>query len=84
MNSVRNYYQSNGVLDVFPWLRGIPLQPADGLPSERVVNVDIRDRPDLAESGASHATIAANARLHRVIVEEVLRVCPKRTDSAVP
>jgi hypothetical protein len=71
----RNYYQSNGPLDIFPWLRGIPLKPADGFgQTARLVNVDIRNRPDLLEPGTSHATIAANAKLHRVILEEVLRV----------
>jgi hypothetical protein len=73
----RNYYQSNGPLDLFPWLRGIPLEPAERFgPAGRLVNVNIRDRPDLLEPGTSHATIAGNEQLHRVVVEEVLRVCP--------
>ncbi len=77
-----NYYQSNGPLDLFPWLRGIPLQPARGFgPLSRLVNIDIRRRPDLLEPGTSHATIAGNEPLHRAMVEEVLRVCPGRFGS---
>jgi len=79
VKACRNYYESNGVWDLFPWLRGIPLQPAGGFgPRERLVNINIRDRPDLLESGTSHATIAANARVHRVMLEDVLRACPSR------
>jgi len=72
-----NYYQSNGPLDLFPWLRGIPLEPVRGFGSTvRLVNVDIRSRPDLLEPGTSHATIAGNGQLHRVMIESVLSVCP--------
>jgi hypothetical protein len=82
VKACRNYYQSNGPLDLLPWLRGIPLEPARGFdPGGRLVNTNIRDHPDLLEPGTSHATIAANARLHRVIVEEVLRACPGAASS---
>ena len=82
VKACHNYYQSNGPLDLLPWLRGIPLEPADGSGSPgRLVNVNIRDRPDLLEPGTSHATIAANPRLHRVLVDEVLRIC-RRVEAA--
>lgn len=72
-----NYFQTNGVWDVFPWLRGIPLRSS--VPGQ-LVNVDIRrERPDLLEPNTSHATIAGNPKLHREIVQRVLAVCPPRT-----
>jgi thioesterase domain-containing protein len=72
-----NYFQSNGPWDALPWLRGIPLERADDsdLPLE---NIDIRRRPDLIEPNTSHATIAANRKLHSAIVERVLSVCRGR------
>src|SRR6185295_19779308 len=38
----RNFYQSNGVVDLFPWLRGVPLR-ADGADASQLVNIDIRE-----------------------------------------
>jgi hypothetical protein len=74
-----NYYESNGALDLFPWLRGIPLKSAEGSGGPvRLVNINLRNRPDLLEPGTSHATIAANARLHQAILAEVLRVAEAR------
>lgn len=62
-----NFYQSNGPMDVFPWLRGVPIQDA------RVANYDLRThRKDLFEPGTSHATIAANRKLHGAIIELVV------------
>jgi pimeloyl-ACP methyl ester carboxylesterase len=64
-----NYFQTNGVWDIFPWLRGIPLTASR---PGQLTNVDIRrDRPDLLEPNTSHATIAANPKLHR----EIVRIC---------
>ena len=64
-----NYFQTNGVWDIFPWLRGIPLTASR---PGQLTNVDIRrDRPDLLEPDTSHATIAANLKLHR----EIVRLC---------
>ena len=71
-----NYFQTNGVWDVFPWLRGIPLK-ADGAP--RLINVDIRaQRPDLLEPDTAHSNIAANPKLHREIVKRVLETWAPR------
>jgi pimeloyl-ACP methyl ester carboxylesterase len=69
-----NYFQTNGIWDLFPWLRGVPLV---GSRPRQLVNVDIRrDRPDLLEPGTSHATIAANPKLHREVVARVLSAGP--------
>lgn len=66
-----NFYQSNGFWDVFPWLRGIPLESES--PGGRLTNQDLRtDRADLLEPGTSHATMAGNRKLHRAIVERVV------------
>jgi len=71
-----NFYQTNGVWDAFPWLRGIPLQSE--IP-ERLANVDLRkSRPDLVEPDTSHSTIAANAKLHQEILGKVMAVCPQK------
>jgi hypothetical protein len=62
-----NFYQSNSVTDVFPWLRGVPLRGAN------VTNYDLRkDRRDLLEPRTGHATIAANPKLHDEIVGRVV------------
>jgi pimeloyl-ACP methyl ester carboxylesterase len=70
-----NFYQSNGALDLFPWLRGVPVEGEAG---SAVHNLDIRTRDDLLEPNTGHSTIAANPKLHRVILDEVLKVCPLR------
>ena len=71
-----NYFQTNGIWDVFPWLRGIPLASAG---AGRLFNVDLRrQRPDLLEPGTGHSNIAANPKLHRAVIEQVLAVCPPR------
>jgi hypothetical protein len=74
-----NFYQSNGFWDVFPWLRGTPLESDS--PDERLINQNLRtDRTDLLEPGTSHATIAANRKLHRAIVERVVRTVGRGGD----
>jgi len=70
-----NFYETNGIWDVFPWLRGIPLQSAGG----PLLNVDLRrDRPDLVEPNTAHSNVAANPKLHREIIARVLEVCVPR------
>lgn len=72
-----NYYQTNGIWDALPWLRGIPLKSSG---STRLTNVDIRrQRPDLLEPDMSHATIAANPKLHAAIIQRVLSICDCRS-----
>ena len=80
----RNYYEPNGPWDALPWLRGIPLhEDTAGLAGKpgRLVNVNVRESSggvEFAEPGTSHAKIAADPKLHRAILGEVLRVCPVR------
>jgi len=66
-----NFYQSNGVMDVFPWLRGVAVrdEPTRTFACPPTENINLRDRPDLLEPGTSHKTIAANARVHEAIVQ---------------
>src|SRR4051812_16515530 len=88
VRACRNFYQSNGVWDALPWLRGVPVRTegrAEGRAEgrvegevARVANTNVRDDPDLLEPDTGHHTIAANRKLHEKIVEEVRRVCPTR------
>ena len=68
-----NFYELNPPWDVLPFLRGLPLAADPGGP--RIANVNVRGRPDLDEPGTSHATIAANEKVHRAIVSLVLQTC---------
>lgn len=71
-----NLFQTNGIWDAFPWLRGVPLRSAA---AGRLTNVDIRrQRRDLLEPDTGHANIAANPMIHREIVRQVLSVCTPR------
>jgi hypothetical protein len=63
-----NYFESNGIWDIFPWFRGVLLF-SDG---PKVQNMNLRtDRRDLEQPNTSHATIAGNPLLHREIVRRV-------------
>src|SRR5688572_29272995 len=75
----RNFYQSNGVWDALPWLRGVPVR-AQGPPEDaaRVANFNLRARTDLSEGNTGHHTIAANRKVRAAIVAEILLVCPVR------
>ena len=77
VRACRNYYQSNGAWDALPWLRGVPV-PAGETNRARVVNTNIRDRAELLEPDTGHNTIAANRKVHRAILDEVLTACPRR------
>lgn len=79
VNVCYDFYETNGVWDAFPWLRGIPLRSDS---PKQVVNVDLRkERPDLIEPRTSHSTIAENEKLHREIVRKVIEVCRERLPS---
>jgi hypothetical protein len=73
-----NFFQSNGPMDMLPWLRGIPLARESGS-QQPLENIDIRSRPDLLEPNTSHATIAANRKVHAAIVDLVLATCQELT-----
>ncbi|HEV7301858.1 MAG TPA: hypothetical protein VGN72_21155 [Tepidisphaeraceae bacterium] len=68
-----NYYQSNGVADALPWLRGVRLSADRGAVAP--INHNLRnDRKDLLQPDTSHATIAGHAKLHDEIVQRVVGV----------
>jgi len=75
-----NFYQSNGVWDMLPFLRGIPVEPEQS--SADLQNIRVNDRRDLVEPNTSHATIAANEKLHQEIIKLVLESCPPRGKTA--
>lgn len=78
---VYNLYQSNGMLDAFPWLRGIALDAAPGAYVE-IRNMDIRrDRTDLLVRGLDHFNIEKQPNIHEDILREVLTVCVPRQSS---
>jgi pimeloyl-ACP methyl ester carboxylesterase len=58
-----DFYESNGFWDIFPWLRGMPVQGAAA-----IENINLRTRPELLEPQTSHGTIAANPKLHSAII----------------
>jgi acetyl esterase/lipase len=71
-----SFYQPNGFWDLFPWLRGVPLHADEG--AKEPENVNVRARADLVEPDTSHATIAANEKIHRAIVGLAESTCPPR------
>ena len=72
-----SFYQPNGAWDLLPFLRGVPVHAAPG--AAQPANVDVRARPDLVEPNTSHATIAANAKVHRAIVDLIRQTCRPAT-----
>ena len=81
VRACRNFYQSNGAWDALPWLRGVPVSgeaSGEGADPARVVNANLRERAELREADTGHDTIAANRKVHRAILDEVLAACPPR------
>ncbi|MGH9369902.1 MAG: hypothetical protein ACRD15_00055, partial [Vicinamibacterales bacterium] len=73
-----NLYQSNGVMDAMPWLRGVRLEKGDGN-TNTLMNVNIRtDRTDLLEPGTDHFNIEKKDKIHDEVIATVLKVCPDR------
>ncbi len=73
-----NIYQSNGVWDALPFLRGVPVQHASAS-ATRVENFDIRtDRRDLLGRDTDHFNIEKNHKVHEEVVGYVLMTCPPR------
>jgi len=72
-----NLYQSNGVFDAMPWLRGIPLEKETD--SVAVLNENIRtDRTDLLEPGLNHFNIEKQPKVHAEVEKLVKQVCMTR------
>jgi pimeloyl-ACP methyl ester carboxylesterase len=59
-----NFYEPNGLWDILPWLRGVPVTGDTGA---KIENINIRTRTDLDEPQTSHGTIAANQKVHKSI-----------------
>ena len=75
-----NLYQSNGVWDVLPVLRGVPVEATDGV---ELVNWNLRDdRRDLLEASGKtdHFNIEKKAPVHGEIIDQVLQVCGPRDE----
>ncbi len=65
-----NFYESNGIRDIFPWWRGVPLSSDNaGTP---VLNIDVRhERPDLDAAGATHGTICNSRGIQKEIIRQI-------------
>ncbi len=78
-----NFYQPS-VWDATPFLRGIPMtqeSPSAG----KLLNCDVRgNRQDLLEANTNHVNIAGNPKIHRLIIDEVLSLCPVRQPESMP
>ena len=78
VKQVVNLYQSNGVFDAMPWLRGIPLE-AEKPNTVALLNENIRtDRTDLLENGLNHFNIEKQAKVHAEVIKQIQRVCVTR------
>jgi pimeloyl-ACP methyl ester carboxylesterase len=73
-----DFYEPDGVWDIFPWLRGVPLRGETA--AVPVEDIDIKARPDLNVEGTSHATVAANPNVHR----EIVRLLHLAADAGLP
>jgi len=78
-----NLYQSNGVWDTLPWLRGVPVEAPKNSPT-LLANYNIRvDRTDLYEPGLDHFNIEKKKKVHQEIIKHVLTTCPPRNEWAM-
>jgi len=74
-----NLYQSNGLFDLLPFLRGVPLKSEDKSP-DQVVNGNVRgDRKDLLEPWTNHFTIEKKHKVHQEVIRLVNLYCPPRS-----
>lgn len=77
-----NIYQSNGVWDTLPWLRGVPVE-ASKYGKTELANYNIRvDRTDLLDPGVDHFNIEKKQKIHQEVIKYVLTACPPRTEWA--
>jgi pimeloyl-ACP methyl ester carboxylesterase len=73
-------YQSNGIWDNFPWLRGIPLQQEPGSPG-KLLNANIRtNRTDLLDPDVNHFNIEKKQKIHDEVLRLIMATCPPRQD----
>lgn len=75
-----NIYQPHGLWDTIPFFRGVPLTQAPG--SQGILqNVNIRkERTDLLEANTDHYNIEKNQKIHREVIEQILKFCPPRKE----
>lgn len=78
-----NIYQSNGMWDTLPWLRGVPVESSKNAQTE-LANYNIRvDRTDLLEPGVDHFNIEKKKKVHQEVIKYVLTTCPPRNEWAM-
>jgi len=78
-----NIYQSNGVWDTLPWLRGVPVEAPKNSPTQ-LANYNVRiDRTDLYEPGVDHFNIEKKKKVHQEVIKYVLTTCPPRNEWAM-
>ncbi len=76
-----NFYESNGLRDLLPWWRGVPLERSNPHQSG-LQNINVRrDRPDLGAANTTHGTITESAGIQREIMAIVANAV---TIQAVP
>lgn len=77
-----NLYQPNGVWDILPVLRGVPVKPRDEAMAANVENWNLRgNRKDIleaAEGKVDHFNIEKKAVVHDAIKALVMEHCPPR------
>lgn len=73
-----NLYESNGLWDTLPWLRGVPLEREQNAATQ-LANYNLRtDRPDLLEPNLDHFNIEKKQKVHQEILKYILLTCPPR------
>lgn len=70
-----NFYRSQGVLDLLPAFRGIPLKARPGSPAI-IENLDLNNYAQLRDPGTNHFSIDTSQRVQNAIITEILKVCP--------
>jgi pimeloyl-ACP methyl ester carboxylesterase len=83
-NIVRTYnVYRNGLADFIPVVRGIPLKKESPDAGGELVNVNINTDPrNINEPGTDHFNIEKKAKVHAVVIEQVLAVCKPRQEWA--
>ena len=78
VKEVVNLYESNGIMDNLPFLRGIPLQ-AEKPNTVALLNENIRkDRTDLLDDDLTHFNIEKKAKVHAEVIKVIKQVCVDR------
>jgi hypothetical protein len=73
-----NIYQSNGMWDSLPWLRGVSVRADRGF-AGRLDNFDIRgDRRDLLGPKTDHFNIEKQPQVHEEVIGHLIATCPPR------